>query len=282
MLSSTFRRAMVMSLKKAESIWKIATNNFVNEIGKRLPDERISIMLIGSVVRDEAIPIWSDIDIVLYLHGMNAVTADILRKIKTSLWKSKGNQQMWIKVHTPDSFPNSLNPMTVINYNTDGKMLYGKDIKPLLARRIERITQADIRNSVIGKMISERFYFRYYYTGMDDKNMELGCTHIKCRKGCSRDMLAAQIIDRIIENCQNALYFKGTSPTNKTDIVNEFSKQYKTFKLSNVPVKLNGMRKRWGKLRKSDYNFIFSDKPIDFIEKLTDMIVKGNGHGSLT
>lgn len=271
-----------MSLKKAESIWKIATNNFVNEIGKRLPDERISIMLIGSVVRDEAIPIWSDIDIVLYLHGMNAVTADILRKIKTSLWKSKGNQQMWIKVHTPDSFPNSLNPMTVINYNTDGKMLYGKDIKPLLARRIERITQADIRNSVIGKMISERFYFRYYYTGMDDKNMELGCTHIKCRKGCSRDMLAAQIIDRIIENCQNALYFKGTSPTNKTDIVNEFSKQYKTFKLSNVPVKLNGMRKRWGKLRKSDYNFIFSDKPIDFIEKLTDMIVKGNGHGSLT
>lgn len=254
---------------------------FARYAKQRFP-EGLSVMLVGSVSRGEQMPVWSDIDIVAYFHDRNALTPEAIRGLRWCVMKSKGKEQMWIKVHTPDSFPDSLNTITVINYHKDGKMLLGKDLKPLLKERMDTFTEKDIKDAVISRMINERFYFRYYYTGMDDKNMELGCTHVESRKGDSMDMLAAQIIDRIIENCQNALYFRGIQATNKRDIVERFSMAFSDFRWKDVPFILYDIRKRWGRLSKKDYGYIFSDEPIMFMEGLTDLLVKGKGRGGLT
>jgi 8-oxo-dGTP diphosphatase len=245
-----------------------------------------SIMVVGSYPRDEYVNVWSDLDVVIFIrNGGGPIRKEILDKLNKKAYDclDNNNIQLWLKIHTEDTFPYSFAEDTVINYFTDGKILYGEDIKELLKKRMEGITIQNLIDVSVGKIADARFFSRYYFTSINEVNKELGTIHIDRCKDDSKKMRAAQIIDRVIDIAQLSLFIKGYRISSKKKAAIKFSEVFSDYpEMRDIPLQMVAIRSNWLNIDSNDLDTVF-EKGIFFAENFGTEILHQYGlKGKLT
>ena len=284
-------KRLIMKMKPAKNIgtdvWlffhKIENNKifnrvlekFVRNVKRELNRKVASLMLVGSHARNDSIPVWSDLDVVVFIRNKGKpINREILQKLRKIVKKSvaKTKVQLWLKIHTEDTFPHKLDESSIVNYYQDGKILFGEDIKKLLKLKLKE-AQEKIKNKASTKILENRFYSRYYYTSLNEWNKELGTIHIDRDKDDAIKMVAGQIIDKVIDIAQYALYSKKIFKTAKREIALEFANQFKSDPYRFVPLQLVGIRSMWPIVTKNELDYVIK-AGLDFIEHFASKFVK--------
>jgi len=224
----------------------------------------IIIMLIGSYSRGEAIPIWSDLDIVVYIPIKGKpLPLKLLKKLREGVLKVQENIKIpiWLKIHTEKTFFGNLSLDNLLNFYHEGIIVYGKDIKKSLKKYIKKVREEDLKKMCKNILIKNVYRIRYFYTGINKNNKEIGSIHLPRRSGNSDKILAAQIIDKIIEITQYSLLMHGKNIVNREDAVKTFKQEFKNFPLKNIPLRMYELRKKWNDLEEREIKFILNNGP---------------------
>lgn len=226
------------------------------------------IVLLGSVLRNEAVENYSDLDILFIIDSNKSGTVPLkvlkeLKKIGDET--SRGNNiELSLLPHTIFDLKEYVDFNYLIHYSW-GKVVCGdkNNLKKLFKNIIiEKYSNKKRKDLIYYNLIHARFNLLRKYISWNENN-----------KQNYRQSIIKLFIDNIIEICDWALIYRNIFKKNKKDVIGNFIKEYSKLKYKNVAKNALKIRFKWNKQDLSKKNLdTFLRESILLIEEIIKII----------
>lgn len=146
--------------------YKKEFDSFTKVLSREFKKEIFSVMVVGSLSRQEPISESSDIDLLIVFNSTRDSLAEDIFRVRQyikNLEKSIG-----INI-TPQIFNKHdlfqlLAPSLYFTYSIDGKVLFGADLKKIFKRKISELSGFKLEVSILKRVLFDCYFVRQAYT----------------------------------------------------------------------------------------------------------------------
>ncbi len=155
------------NLQKIKKIKHLKT--YTKQIFKDSPG--VSIMLVGSIARNEKLNKYSDVDIILYSEDEKFTLKlyKLIHQFRLYI-KKEYSRLISLQVITSNDLELIIAPTLISSYINDGILIYGKNIKEKLQKQLSKFSHREKMLASFKRMLFERYYFRESFSKLTFSN----------------------------------------------------------------------------------------------------------------
>ena len=238
----------------------------------------LSVGVYGSFSRREAIGLWSDMDVMVFVnsYSIKEETFRELESINTELSKIYPLINLTFRIHSLDEFPehkqfeSSICSYSLFSFYKDMIFIYGKDLHSQMKDVLRKTGINEAISDLRSKLMGCRHESRSVITSSNEYQPFTQSFHLEVSLRDALKYKAGRFADLILESALCCNFLRGFYDGRKAKVAQKFSELFSDFRFSSLPKKANEIRDNWNNEDyKTDKSFFYSAS--EFFEEVLDL-----------